>query len=163
MKNLEEAKITTMNLGIHTRRCFNAPIQQVKWRSICIFFFTSILKLYRITPIFLLHVRLEVERDELPRLLRFERSLFNKASRFWKHLNGLTCGYYREQRSNRYQCYNSSTSFVISKICFIILMLHAWEKLKLTSANWYISTQQPVSNSAFNQVSHNFEQACVDM
>lgn len=162
MKNLEEAKITIINLGTHTRRYFNAPIPQVKWRSICIFFFTSILELYRITPIFLLHVRLEVERDELPRLLRFERSLFNKASRFWKHLNGLTCRCYKERRGNWYQCYNSSTSFVISKICFIILMLHAWEKLKFTNANWYILTQ-PVSISAFNQVSHDFEQACVDM
>lgn len=117
-----------MNLGKHTRRCLYAPIQQVKWRSICIFFFTSILKLYRITPIFvLLHVRLEAERDELPRLLRFDRSLFNKASRFWKHLNGLTCRYYKEQRSKWFQCYNSSTSYVISKICFTVEKNWNWQ------------------------------------
>lgn len=98
----------------------NIAILQLKWNEIRFLSFRQYWSLYRITSIFLLHIRLVDERDELPRLLNFDRSLFNKASRFWKHLNGLTCRCYKEHISNWYQCYNSSACFVISKIFYML-------------------------------------------
>lgn len=89
-----EPKILIMNPRIHEKTLCSNSINQI--------FLLSLRQhwSYRITPISLLHIRLAVDREELPRLLRFGRFLFNKASKFWKHFKGLTCRCYKEQATS---------------------------------------------------------------